>query len=128
MEALRTLTIMSERCYVIIDALDEYQGLPGFLKLIGRIQSSPSYRNVKLLITGRDKRPIARALGPISTRLSIPNPLLDQDITDFIRSKLSSEPSNLWTEDLRREVEDAIVKGADGLWVYSMPKLCMFDH
>lgn len=116
---LAALSILCERfdtVFITIDALDECQDRTGFFGLIRRIHSSPAHRRLRILATSRGEADIRRAFEPISTCLSMKNPLLDQDIASYVRSQLSSDTAfELWGEDLRNKVESCLVAKSTGM-------------
>ncbi|KAB5536671.1 hypothetical protein GE09DRAFT_335906 [Coniochaeta sp. 2T2.1] len=119
-DALLALCARFEKVFVMVDALDESQDRPAFLKLLRRISSS--VENASLLVTSRIESNIELALSKTSTRLSLSIPLhpeLENDISEYIRSQLALETFQSWGEGLRAEVEHDLVEKSQGMfrWV-----------
>lgn len=115
-DAFATLAQLFEVVYIVMDALDECRNREGFLKFIKHINASPAFENVRFLITSREETDIIRVFAPISTQLSMTDPLVDEDIHDYIHSQLTTDPAfEAWPEDLRQEIGSALTAGAGGM-------------
>lgn len=117
-DALTQLAARFRRVLITVDALDECQNRPAFLKIMQRIPSSTD--NVSLLVTSRNEVDIRRALERISTRTSLSeplHPLLAKDISDYIRSQLELDTFETWDAELRSEVAHDLISKAKGMYV-----------
>jgi hypothetical protein len=75
---------------------------------------------IQLLATSREHIDIENTMRNISTCLSMSNPSVEGDIRLQVRSSLRTHPKfRRWPDDLLTEVEDAVSKGANGMYVVS---------
>ncbi|EEQ35613.1 hypothetical protein McanMca71_002980 [Microsporum canis] len=112
-----------QNIFLVIDALDECpahnrQELLDFLRTI----SSWSPSNLHVFLTSRPESDIKEALSPISivTSVSVGGSSITRDITNHIRSQLSSEPAlKKLPIKLKSEIESKLIADADGMfrWV-----------
>jgi hypothetical protein len=88
------------------------------LQALIKILEAESLANIQLLVASRKELDIERAILPLSTSLSLSNPYVDEDIRTHIKSCLSQNRRfSRWPDDLKDEIEKALVKGAKGMWV-----------
>ena len=103
-----------QRVYLVIDALDESSDRRNLLDYL--VNMVDSFDNVQLLVTGRKEADIERAISDISTNISLSNAYVDEDIRAYIKSRLRDDRKYKHRpEDLREEIEVALVKGAQGM-------------
>jgi len=116
LEMLETILGRFAHVYIVIDALDESQGLDNLLNLLYTLSTQQPFRNLKILATSRLIGDIQRTLETLGQNVSMSNPLVDRDISQFIESQLnSSQKFALWPLTLKDEVKQALVKGAKGM-------------
>jgi hypothetical protein len=105
--------------YLVIDALDEYtpKERESFYKtVIGRC--SPRGLSFNLLITSRKERDIEEALKDVVQHtICIQRAAVDADVRLYIRKAIADHPR--LNDAMRREVEDKIVAGTQGMYVFS---------
>jgi Cdc6-like AAA superfamily ATPase len=102
--------------YITIDALDESAERETLLQTLQCMVENPKLRHIRLLATSRKELDIERALSPLATELSLSNPYVDDDIRVYIKSRLLEAKFSRWPESLKDEMENALVKGAKGMW------------
>ncbi|EZF35677.1 hypothetical protein H101_00809 [Trichophyton interdigitale H6] len=112
-----------ENIFIAIDALDECpldnrQELLDFLTTISSWEPS----NLHVFLTSRPESDIKEALSPLSmvTAVSVGGFSVTQDITNHIRSQLSSDPAlKKLPAKLKSEIERKLIADADGMfrWV-----------
>jgi NACHT domain len=104
------------RVYITIDALDESVNREHLLKLLRTMVGHAKLGNLRLLATSRKELDIERALLPLATGLSLSNPYVDEDIRTYVKGRLQEDAKfGRWPESLKRETEEALVKGAKGM-------------
>lgn len=122
-ELIQCLTIVSqhfEEISIVIDAVDESKSRGDFLALILLLLQRDLLKNIRLLVTSRDEIDIRRAMEsePTGVRISMSNQYVDNDIRNFVHMTLHSDPGFIrWPNNLLSEVEDALSKGAKGMFV-----------
>ncbi|KAK0721765.1 hypothetical protein B0T26DRAFT_192499 [Lasiosphaeria miniovina] len=117
MQVFNQIVLRFETVHIVIDALDEAGERGRFLTLIHSLVSSSRYTNVRVLVTSRDEIDIRRTLEPISSHISMSNPVVDDDIRRHVHSELHSDPKFLrWPPALLDQVENALIKGAKGMF------------
>jgi hypothetical protein len=119
--------------YLILDALDEYSleasGRKRLLDFIRQIQNS-GLQNLHILCTSRREVDIEKALKPICSTTITGNIdvnleshrwTVNRDIGLHIDNTLASETYSEWSEELKKEVRQALVERADGMYVPTSP-------
>ena len=115
LQVLESVSQLFSRIYVVIDALDESKDRERLLEVLIKILEAGNLCTVQLLVTSRKELDIERAILPLSTSLSLSNPYVDEDIRTYIKSYLSQNRRfSMWPDDLKTEIEKALVKGAKG--------------
>ena len=108
--------------YLVIDALDESLERDRILNLLIDILDDHSFKKLQVLATSRKELDIERALLNISVDISLSNPYVDEDIRVYIQNTLrDNHKFSRWPEELRGEIEMALVKGAKGMYVFPLP-------
>jgi hypothetical protein len=115
--------------YLVLDALDEYSlevsDRKKLLDFIRQIQGS-QLKNLHILCTSRREQDIEKAFKtffPDSAPANVDISLItyrrkvDYDIGLNIDKTLASETYNEWSEELKKEVRQALVERADGMYV-----------
>lgn len=107
--------------FIVVDALDECpeknEEREELLSTVEELHSW-SRRELHLLVTSRRLPDIEAVLDPILTTpaISIQNEQIDVDIQLHIKCELAAiSKKRKWSDDLKTEVEDALVKGANGM-------------
>jgi hypothetical protein len=108
-EALSSLTSKFKRIYLLVDALDESQGLWNLLNLILSL-SGLGFEVVSVLATSKEEVDIKTQLGPASQNWSLSNALVDEDIQIYVRNELKRH-HNLGARpaSMQREIELALL-------------------
>lgn len=106
-----------EKVYIVLDAVDESsKPRDELLHVLNTLANTPRFLKIKLLATSREYRDIEQALKPISVPVSMRNPLLDEDIRVYVKSKLESNPKfRHWPSGLLQEVLEALSTKAQGM-------------
>ncbi|KAK0667272.1 hypothetical protein QBC41DRAFT_254570, partial [Cercophora samala] len=117
MEILQDLAKQFNRINIVIDAVDEAGERQLLLFFLYMLITHPKLSNVHILATSRDEVDIRRALEPIALTLSMSNPIVDQDIRRYVHRTLHLDQKfAAWPGPLLEEIEDALVKGAKGMF------------
>lgn len=105
-----------ERLYLILDALDECSERETLLSLLSRLWNQDDGR-INLLVTSRRERDLEMGLRDLVTDIiCVQDEVVGEDIKVHICSRLAADPKlNRWPDDIRKEIEDALVEGAEGM-------------
>ncbi|TDZ29510.1 hypothetical protein C8035_v005616 [Colletotrichum spinosum] len=106
--------------YVTIDALDESQSRENILKVVRDLMTDFRFSKIHLLATSREYLDIQKVMEPISMKVSMKNPFLDDDIRTYTVACINREKRMMsWIQQLRDETIEALVEGAKGMfrWV-----------
>jgi hypothetical protein len=130
-EALKTAFAATLRgfsaVFIVIDALDECPVLGGkreeLLQTLHGIMTSPTIsQNLHLFCTSRKDNDIDAAMSPLlynhaSTDIDMGANYnaLDNDIRQYIDSALMGDDYISWSEDMKAEVREQLIKKADGV-------------
>lgn len=118
LEVFSTIVDKFRRVYIVVDALDESQDRRFLLDLLIRIASDDAFRKVSLLTTSRKELDIQRAFEGTCSSISLSNPLVDKDICVYVENQLKTDRKlSRWPEPLRRDIRDALTRGAKGMYV-----------
>ena len=111
-ELLKSFTTV----YVAIDAIDESSSRDVFLQMLRTLGFDERFKRLQLIISSRDYIDIEKIMMSFSVSISMNNPLVEQDIRQYVHSSLQSNPLfGRWPRDLLDEVEKGISKGAGGM-------------
>lgn len=109
-----------QRVYLVLDALDESSNRPRLLDMLIRIFSDNGFKKIKILTTSRKEFDIESALKDISVSISLDNHWVNEDIRLYIRNHLRNDRRlGRWPEELREEIEKALVGGVQGMYVHT---------
>lgn len=104
--------------YLVIDALDESIPRNDLLQVLRALATDPKFQKVQLLASSREYIDIEKAMGEFSIPVSMANPSVEEDIRLHVRASLKSNYKfKRWPQELLDEVEDALSKGAQGMYV-----------
>ncbi|KAK4156157.1 hypothetical protein C8A00DRAFT_41316 [Chaetomidium leptoderma] len=123
--ALENLVQAFDRVFIFVDAVDESLDRENLLRVLEDLAGHARFNNVRLLATSREYIDIEDTMKGVSTPISMRNPLLDEDIALYIRSKLDTHPRlKRWPRPVREEVLKALSTEANGMfrWV-----VCQID-
>lgn len=123
-----TLRLISEKLpttYLIIDALDECEDRDELLESLEDLRSW-NQSNLHVLATSRLETNIEDSMTRIATAvIPLEESVVDKDILSYIRHQLRYDRSlSKWSDDLRVDIEDFLLKGANGMfrWI-----VCQLD-
>lgn len=113
---LRQMLENFDATYILLDALDECMDRENLLKFMEALMGW-NIDTLHVLATSRKENNIAIALEPLVTcQICIQSTLVDADIRVHILDKLSSIPRlKKWPVDVQKEIEDALMRGANGM-------------
>jgi hypothetical protein len=110
------------RVYLVIDALDESLERVRILNLLVSILDDHTFEKLQLLALSRKEVDIERTLLGVSVDISLSNSHMEEDIRVYIQNTLCDNRKFCrWPEQLRGEIEMALVKGAQGMYVFQFP-------
>lgn len=116
-QALSAVLRNFRRVYIILDALDESLERHNLLRLLEQL-AGDSFEKIGLLAMSRKEIDIEIFLEPISTPVSLSNPHVDEDIRIYVENQLQIHYRLCkWPMPLLKEISDALVKGAKGMYV-----------
>jgi hypothetical protein len=118
-ELLKNLLEFSERIFLVLDGLDEFEG-PDQKQVIHEIAGlvtqtpDPYKQNLKVLVCSRETREITRKIGRnVQISLSDEDQFVSRDIAIFTRNSLS-ELRDRFNDDVVEAVGDDVVQKANG--------------
>lgn len=111
--------------HLVIDALDECEDRASLLKDLEDLLNWKQ-RNIHIFATSRRETDIEDSLIKVATdEISLEVSVVDADILCYVRHQLKHDIKlPKWPEDIRMEIETALLKGANGMlrWV-----ICQLD-
>lgn len=118
LSALESILQEFDIVYLMVDALDESLPREELVKVIRDLATDQRFQKVRLLVTSREYIDIETVLSPISTSMSMTCELVEADIRVYVHQELRSNAKfKRWSENLLLEIEDALAKGAKGMYV-----------
>jgi hypothetical protein len=127
LEVLQQMISEVPNTYIVLDALDECPP-GGRTELINILEiiSAWKLQNLHILMTSRRERDIESSLETFIREqdfVSLQSKLVDRDIHKYVRHRLSADKQLIkWGNDpaRRQDIEEALMKGAQGMYVYGM--------
>lgn len=114
--ALEKVVQAFDRIFILVDAVDESLDRENLLRVLQDLGADARFENLRMLVTSREYIDIEDAVRDISTPVSMRNPLVDEDITLYVQSKLNSHPRlKRWPSQTRKEVLEALSTQANGM-------------
>jgi len=115
---LHSALTLSNRKYIILDALDECTDRERLLPFIQNVVESQQYK-VCLLATSRQEKDIKEELKPIANQtVGIQSAEVDHDICLYIHDQLATDPKlKKWPPSVKDEIASEMMKKADGMYV-----------
>ena len=102
--------------YLVIDALDESSEREKLLNFLRKVVEDNKLCRIQLLATSRKELDIEGSFLSVATDLSLSNLYVDEDIRTYILTCLrDNRKFSRWPDDLRMEIETALVTGARGM-------------
>ncbi|KAH9209028.1 hypothetical protein DL95DRAFT_32175 [Leptodontidium sp. 2 PMI_412] len=115
--------------YIVIDAVDESNPRDNLLEVIHTLVTDPRFSHLQILVTSREYIEIERVMEKISISVPMSNSLVEQDIRIYVRSILQSNRKfQPWSNDLLKEVEDAVSTQAKGMFRWAVCQLYELQH
>jgi hypothetical protein len=111
--------------YIVLDALDECTDRAELMIILERM-AGWKLDESHVLVTSRKERDIEISLESIvdtQNIICLQSELVDMDISTYVRQRLSDDKSlSKWQRDpdIRHEIETALMKGAHGMYGYSL--------
>ena len=106
--------------YLVVDALDECKERKSLLEVWEELRSWDQ-TILHVFATSRRETDIEDSLGKIATHvISLEESVVDGDILTYIGHQLQNDTTLCkWSEEIRKEIETALMKGANGMfrWV-----------
>ncbi|KAI9776989.1 MAG: hypothetical protein M1839_009133 [Geoglossum umbratile] len=125
------LTVLRSSCrtYLIIDALDECSQREELLKVLSDIRRQCS-EEVNVLLTSRKEHDIELVLDGLATSsIGIQQTAVDADIRIHVKNYLVEDAMlKRWPSAVKEEVEDALVKGAHGMFRWVVCQLAVLRN
>ncbi|KAF3931033.1 Ankyrin-3 [Dactylellina cionopaga] len=121
--------ISNYKAYVIVDAIDEcsrQERTSFFHTFVSQLGSKSS-----ILMTSRREPDIEKAIDPVFRhKLSIEDSKVDADVRVHVTNVMAKDPAfQNWTSaTMRKEVLDAVVKGARGMFRWAICQLDAMKH
>lgn len=113
---LRQMVKSFDVTYIVLDALDECKNREDLLEFLEALLRW-NIDNLHVLTTSRKDNDIATSLEPLVTcQLCLPSAFVNADIRIHIMERLSNDPKlKKWPVNVRKEIEDALMRGANGM-------------
>lgn len=124
---VRRMISSTKAVYLVIDALDECEERQHLLESLEEMRSW-NQANLHILTTSRREPDIAYSLTTIATEtISLEASVVDEDILSFVRHELQHDIRlSKWREEVRQDIESALLAGANGMFVGVLPSLFPF--
>ena len=125
MVVLRSLLEITGRTYLIIDALDECpRNGGGRMELFAALAEISHWGipGLHTIVTSRKEPDIEEALTPLLTcsPVCIQTKQVDADVRIHVENQLDIHPQlKKWPAGIKNDIEDALVDGAAGMYVFS---------
>ena len=125
LEALQYIIQGFPQSYIILDALDECTNRAELMDVL-KSMAEWRFENLHILVTSRQERDIKNSLEDFVDKQDIvclQSTSVDKDIHTYIRQRLSHDKNlEKWQKDrdLQQEIEEALIKGAHGMYVLSL--------
>ncbi|KXX76563.1 Vegetative incompatibility protein HET-E-1 [Madurella mycetomatis] len=106
--------------YIVLDALDESTPSGELLHVVQHLVTDSRLEKVHLFATSRQYVHIEDVMRPISTPVSMQNPLLDEDIRLFVQARFRENKwLKVWPPDVQQETVETLSAKAKGMfrWV-----------
>ncbi|CAG8972685.1 hypothetical protein HYALB_00010848 [Hymenoscyphus albidus] len=123
LHALLELPISTE-VFLVLDALDEFPNDKAERDQVCEtlIQIKEwGLQKLHTIITSRPEDDLKKSMTPLTTSppISIEDSVVKSDIQKFVKASLAQSKLKQWPVDVRDEIEDTLVNGADGMfrWV-----------
>ncbi|KAF2800547.1 hypothetical protein K505DRAFT_263715 [Melanomma pulvis-pyrius CBS 109.77] len=114
-----------QRVYLVLDAVDESMPREDLLHIIRDLSTDARFSSLGLIVTSRQYIDIEQVLELYSIPITMSNPFVEEDIGTLVHSTIQSDARyQRWPEDLRREIQDTIPKGAKGMFRWA---ICQLD-
>jgi len=126
LELVRQMIQELPQSYIILDALDECNDRAELMIILETI-SGWQLENLRLLMTGRRERDIEGSLECFIDKrniIGLQNQVVDKDIRNYVQHRLSNDKGlSKWQKDstIRQEIETALMNGARGMYLYTLP-------
>jgi hypothetical protein len=126
LEAIQHIIEEFKQVYVVLDALDECKQRSELMDILETV-AGWELKNLHTLITSRKERDIEFSLNGYVKQedtICLQGQSVDEDIVRYVRQRLSEDKSLAkWEKDavLRQEVETALMHGARGMYLCSLP-------
>ena len=118
--ALRQMIERSKSLYIIVDALDECLERQDLLQFLSELRSWNS-ANTHVFVTSRKEEDIKDVLNPLAThQIPLEESVIQEDIATYVKHHVQNDYRlSKWTENVRNDIENALLKGAKGMfrWV-----------
>ncbi|KAF2677446.1 hypothetical protein K458DRAFT_409664 [Lentithecium fluviatile CBS 122367] len=110
--------------YLVIDAIDECNTRNELLDILSIFLTDKDFAKIRLLATSRDYADIRVRMEPISTCLSMSNPVVSQDILAYAQHEIQTN-SKLrgWPLALRTEIAHSLAEEAHGMFRWAACQL-----
>jgi hypothetical protein len=124
LEVTRQMMQSFTRVYVVVDALDECAQHSELMDVLATVKGW-QLQNLHLLMTSRRERDIESSLEVYvdnKDTVCLQSNIIDQDIQRYVQHRLSHDKSLAkWEKNsaIRQEVENVLMRGAHGMYLYS---------
>ena len=121
LDVLQQMIQEFSQSYIILDALDECNSRAELMDTILETIVGWRLENLHILVTSRKDRDIESSLQSFVNRpntVCLQSESMDEDIITYIRQRLSNDSRfRVWPDDIRQDIENALVRGAQGMCV-----------
>ncbi len=120
----RIIDSIAASVYLVVDALDESQDRTSLLEGLREIRSWDQ-KNLRIFVTSRREPEIEDTLCHLATdTIPLEESVVDGDILTYVRYQLEHDVRlSKWSEQIREEVETALLNGANGMFRWAVCQL-----
>ena len=119
---LKELLQSFDQAYIIIDALDECDDYYLLFDKVIQVMHTWDLSHLQVLVCSRREKNIIDTMEEYATtQICLSSDLVGSDIISYIHSVVGKDPRlRKWGHTVQQDVMDALIKGANGMYVYMM--------
>ena len=107
-----------KQVYIIIDALDECDDYHQLFEEVIKVIHEWELLHLHILVSSRWEQDISVIMNEcITTEIFLFAELVSSDIASYVHSAVGKDIR--WGQSVQQEVKDALIDGANGMWVCS---------
>ena len=116
-----------KQVYIIIDALDECDDYHQLFEEVIKVIHEWELLHLHILVSSRWEQDISVIMNEcITTEIFLFAELVSSDIASYVHSAVGKDIR--WGQSVQQEVKDALIDGANGMWVCSAWDSSLFKN